>query len=65
MNGQMMNFSRYWEYLKTMEPPMRSSELPKKKMNLSVIAKYARENGICFSDMTEDEKEEILAKIDC
>ena len=64
MNGQMMNFSRYWEYLKTMEPPMRSSELPKRKMNLSVIAKYAREHGICFSDMTEEEKEEILAKID-
>lgn len=42
---------------------MRSSELPKRKMNLSVIAKYERENDICFSDMTEEEKEEILEKI--
>ena len=65
MNKQIMNFSVYREYLKTMEPPMRSSELPRRKMNLSVIAKYAKEHSICFSDMTEAEKDAILKKINC
>lgn len=63
MNGQMMNYSRYYDYIKTMPEPIMPSELPKRKLNLSVIAKYARENDICFSKMSEEEKEKILKKI--
>lgn len=39
------------------------SELPKRKLNFSLIAKYAKKNDICFADMTEEEREAILKKI--
>lgn len=43
--------------------PIMPSELSKRKLNLSLIAKYAKENDICFADMTEEEKEALLKKI--
>lgn len=46
-----------------MPDPIMPSELPKRKLNLSLIAKYAKENDICFADITKEEKEAILKKI--
>lgn len=46
-----------------MPDPIMPSELPKRKLHISLIAKYAKENDICFADMTEEEKEAILKKI--
>lgn len=63
MNGQMKNYNKYYSYVKTMPDPIMPSELPKRKLNLPLIAKYAKEHGICFANMTEEEKEMILAKI--
>ena len=63
MNGQTMNYKKYFEYLKTMPEPIMPSQLPKRKMNLPLIAKYAKEHNICFADMSEDEKEDIISKI--
>lgn len=63
MNGQRMNYSKYYSYIKNMPDPIMLSELPKRKLHISLIAKYAKENDICFADMTEEEKEAILKKI--
>lgn len=60
MNGQMMNYKKYFEYLNTMPEPIMPSGLPKRKLNLSAIAKYAKEHKICFADMSEEEKNQIL-----
>lgn len=53
MNGETMNYKQYFEYLNTMPEPIMSSGLPKGKLNLSAIAKYAKEHKICFADMSE------------
>lgn len=63
MNGQTMNYSNYFNYVKTMEDPIMPSQLPKRKLNLSAIARYAKQHKICFADMSEEEKETILNKI--
>lgn len=43
--------------------PIMPSQLPKRKLNLSAIAQYAKDHGICFADMSEEEKEAILRKV--
>jgi hypothetical protein len=60
MSGQMMNYKRYYEYVKTMPDPIMPSQLPKVKVNLRAVAKYAKKNNICFANMTESEKTELL-----
>ena len=59
MNGQRMNYSKYYSYIKNMPDPIMPSELPKRKLNLSLIAKYVKENDICFADMTEEERDQL------
>ena len=57
MNGQMMNYKRYNQYIKTMPSPIMPSDLPKRKINLSAIAKYAKDNNICIASLSDTEKE--------
>lgn len=60
MSGQTMNFKRYNEYIKTMSEPMMPSQLPKKSLNLSAIAKHIRENNISVTLLSDEEKERIM-----
>lgn len=60
MNGQTMNYRNYFEYLNTMAEPIMPSGLPKRKLDMKAIAKYAKEQKICFADMSEEEKNQIL-----
>ena len=64
MNGQTMNYKKYFEYLTTMSEPIMPSGLPKVKLDMKAIAKYAKEHKICFADMTEEEKNDILKNED-
>lgn len=63
MNGLRMNYKKYFEYLSTMPEPIMPSQLPKRKLNLRLIAQYAKEHNICFADLPEEEKEQILSEI--
>lgn len=63
MSGQTMNYSKYYEYLKTMPEPIMPSQLPKIKINLKEAAKLAKTNNICFSNLNESEKEKFLMEI--
>ena len=60
MNGQTMNYKKYFEYLSTMPEPIMPSKLPKERLNLREIAKYAKEHKVCFAGMSEEEKQKIL-----
>ena len=48
----MKNYKAYNEYLKTMPEPIMPSQLPKRKINLSAISKYAKENHIRVADLS-------------
>ena len=63
MNGRTMNYNNYFDFVKTMADPIMPSQLPKRKLNLSAIARYAKEHDICFSNMSEEEKEAILKEV--
>jgi hypothetical protein len=59
-----MNYKKYREYLKTMEAPVMPSELPKRKINFSAIAKYAKENHICIAKLSTQEKENLISMLE-
>lgn len=56
MNGQMLNSKRYLESLARMQQPIMPSQLPKVKMNLAGLSKYAKEKGVSLYDLTDQEK---------
>ncbi len=57
MNGQMLNSNkRYEESLNRMSAPVYASQLPKVKMNLAGLSRYARDKGVSVRDLTEEEK---------
>lgn len=60
MNGQMLSSKRYEMSLKHMAEPILPSQLPKIKMNLAGLSRYAKEKGISLYDLTEDEKEKFI-----
>ncbi len=60
MNGQMLNSNkRYEESLKRMSAPVYASQLPKVKMNLAGLSRYARDKGVSVRDLTEEEKNQF------
>ena len=60
MNGPMQNSSlRYQESLSKMSSPVFSSRLPKVKMNLKGLSRYAKEKGMMVKDLTEEEKNQF------
>lgn len=56
MNGQMLNSKRYAESLARMSQPIMPSQLPKIKMDLAGLSRYAREKGVSLCELTEQEK---------
>ena len=55
MNGQMQNSKRYAESLLKMQKPVLPSQLPKVKMNLAGLSRYAKEKGVSLYELTEQE----------
>ena len=57
MNGQMPSSNkRYEESLKKMSAPVYASQLPKVKMNLAGLSRYARNKGMSVRDFSEAER---------
>ena len=61
MNGQMLNSKRYAESLKHMSSPVLPSQLPKVKMNLAGLSRYAKEKGVTLYELTEQEKRRFIS----
>ena len=60
MNGQMMNFEKYNEYISSMEMPLMPSLLPKRKINFSILVRYAKEHNINIASLSTEEKEKLI-----
>lgn len=60
MNGQMQNFRRYEISLKRMEQPVLPSQLPKVKMDLAGLSRYAKEKGVTLYELSEEEKRRFI-----
>lgn len=60
MNGQTMCFEKYEQYLETMEMPIMPSSLPKRKINFTILVKYAKENKIDIASLSLAEKEHLI-----
>lgn len=49
--------AKYNEQIKSMPEPIMASELPKVKLNLRGIRKYARKKGVSIAGLTDEEKQ--------
>ena len=54
---------KYYEYAGKMAAPIMPSELPKRRINFSAIAQYAKKNGICVADLSAEEKEKLIQTV--
>ena len=60
MNGQMQNSNqRYEKSLRGMSAPVYAGQLPKIKMNLAGLSRYAQNKGVSVRDLTESEKNQF------
>ena len=57
MNGQM---KRYKESLSRTPGPIMPSQIPKVKLDMRGLVKYAKERGIAPIDLTQEEKERFM-----
>lgn len=62
MNGQKMNYSKYYKSLETMPDPIMVTQLPKVKMNVNEIVRYARIKGKKVSELTEAEQNKFIKR---
>ena len=62
MNGQRMNYSKYYKSLEVMPDPIMVTQLPKVKMNVNEIVKYARMKGKKVSELTEAEQNKFIKR---
>lgn len=60
MNGQMQNSKRYEESLKRMQQPVLPSQLPRVKMDLAGLSRYAKAKGVSLSELTDQEKSKFI-----
>ena len=60
MNGQMQNAKRYEESLRHMQQPVLSSQLPRVKMDLAGLSRYAKAKGVSLSELTDQEKSKFI-----
>lgn len=60
MNGQMLSSKKYEMSLKRMMEPVLPSQLPKIKMDLAGLSRYAKEKGISLSELTDEEKRRFI-----
>lgn len=60
MNGQMLSSNeRYKESLSKMSAPVYASQLPKVKMDLAGLSRYARNKGVSVRELTEAERNQF------
>lgn len=60
MNGQMLSSNeRYKESLRKISAPVYASQLPKVKMNLAGLSRYARNKGVSVRELTEAERNQF------
>ena len=57
MNGQM---KKYKESLSRTPGPIMQSQIPKVKLDMRGMVKYAKERGIAPIDLTQEEKERFM-----
>lgn len=60
MNGQMLSSKKYETSLKHMMEPVLPSQLPKIKMDLAGLSRYAKEKGIPLSEVSNEEKRRFV-----
>jgi hypothetical protein len=58
-----MNYSKYYDYLKTMQEPIMPSQLPKIKIDLRAAARVAKKNNVCYAKLSDSEKEDFLKEM--
>ena len=63
MNGQMPSFKRYEKSLEKMMQPIMPSQLPKVKMDLAGLSRYAKKKGVSLFELSEDERKRFLQRI--
>ncbi len=56
----VMNYSKYYKSMKTMEDPVMPSQLPKVKMDSNGLVAYARKNGKSVVELSEAEKRQFI-----
>lgn len=56
MDAQMLSSKRYKESLGRMPQPILPSQLPKIKMDLAGLSRYAKAKGVSLYVLTEQEK---------
>lgn len=57
----MLNSNRYENSLKRMQKPIMPSQLPKIKIDLAGLSRYAKEKGVSLYQLTEDEKNKYIS----
>lgn len=62
MIGQMPSYNLYLESLKRTPPPILPSQLPKVKMDLAGLSRYAKEKGVSLYELTEQERNKFLSQ---
>jgi hypothetical protein len=62
MNGQMMSYSikKYKQSLADTPDPIPFDQLPKVKMDLVGLSRYACSKGVSVSELSNEEKERFL-----
>ena len=60
MNGQTMNYNRYLESLKN-TPDV---DVPRVKMDLQALVRYAREKGLRVSQLSGEEQRSFIKSCD-
>lgn len=61
MNGQMMNYKKYNQILKTMPQPISLSQIPKVKIDYKGLKEYAQKKGISPAKLTDEEKNKFIS----
>lgn len=60
MNGQMMNYKKYNEILKTMPQPISLSQIPKVKIDYKGLKEYAKAKGVAPAHLSDSEKNKFI-----
>ena len=59
MNGQMMNYKRYYESLNNTPEPQN---VPKLQIDYKALVKYAKEKNVLPGDLSNEEKAMFIVR---
>jgi len=63
MSGQMKNYKKYFESIKTMTPPADFNTMQKQKFDIKGLLDYAESKGVKTSDLTMQERERFIRNV--